>query len=149
MFERTDVGVGNTREQDKFLVAGQRTARIGNLQFRRVGVKPFFRLHLQQALRVRFGQRRQFRLRRQDPFQRHANDAIAFAHARRVQLIADFAAHEFRCGGQRIKRELRGKTLQLLQRAVRAPQHHAVELAAVQRQTEHGSQLLRFSELEF
>ena len=128
------------------LPAGQRTARIGQPQRRHVGGKTALRFQLQQARGVRLRQRRQFRVRRQHPFQRHADDAVAFAHAGGVELIADFAADQFRRGGQRIERERDGKSLLQLQRAVGAAQHHAVEPAAVQRQAEHARQPFAFSE---
>ena len=79
------------------------------LQRRNVGWKTALGLQLQQARGVGFRQRRQFRVRRQHPFQRHAEDAMALAHAGGVELVADFTADEFRRGGQRIERERDGK----------------------------------------
>ena len=132
-----------------FLSARQRAARTGELQRRHIGGKTALGLQLQQARGVGFRQRRQFRVRRQNPFQRHAEDAMALAHAGGVKLVADFAADEFRRGGERIKRERGGKTLLQMQRAVRALQHHAVEPAAVQRQAEHAVSFFRFRKLIF
>jgi len=86
---------------------------------------------------------------RQHPFERHAEDAMAFAHSGGVELVADFAADEFRRGGQRVERERNGKRLLQLQRAVHAPQHHAFEPAAVERQAEHARQFLPFPKVDF
>ena len=74
---------------------------------------------------------------------------MPFANAGGVELVADFAADQFRSGGERIKRERDGKTPLQLQRAVDALQHHAVEPAAVQRQTEHAGQFFAFAKIDF
>ena len=56
---------------------------------------------------------------------------MTFAHASCIQMIPNLASDQFRCRGQRIERERHGKSLQQLQRTVHAPEHHAVETAAV------------------
>ena len=93
LFQRRDVRVREwPPSRTSFLAAGQRAARVADLQRRRVGVKPFLGFQLQQARGVGLRQRRQFGLRRQHPFQRQADDAVALAHAGGVELVADFAA---------------------------------------------------------
>ena len=51
--------------------------------------------------------------------------------------------------GERIERERNGKSLQHGERAVRAPKHHAIEFAAVEREAEHRRQFFRPAEFEF
>ena len=109
LFQRREVGVGNARQGHVLFAGGQRTARIRQPQRCHVAGETALRFQLQQARGVRLRQRRQFRVRRQHPLQRHADDAVAFAHAGGVEVIANLAADEFRRRRQRIERERRPK----------------------------------------
>ena len=74
---------------------------------------------------------------------------MTLAHAGGIELVTDFPAHQFRRGGQRVERERGGKALLQMQRAIDAPQHHAIEPAAVQGQPEHARQPFAFAEVNF
>ena len=91
---------------------------------------------LQKAGDIRFRQVRHLGLQGQRPTQRQAHRAATLAHARLVQMISNFPSHQLRVAGQRVERQPGTESFLDSQRAVGAAQHHAIEAASIQRQSE-------------
>src|ERR1043165_1392640 len=114
------------------------------MQRRNVCVKTAFRFQLQEAIDIAFGKVRHFDTRRQSPFQRQAYDAIAFLHARRIEMIANFLSDKLGRRSERVQRQRNRKGLLNLQRTISSPKHNTVQFAAVERESEKTCELAAF-----
>jgi hypothetical protein len=113
-----------------------REARVRDHQLLRAVRKAALGFNLQKVRDVFFGNLRQFYRECERPVHGQTDRAPSFANLFGIQLVADFATHQFNFGGERIKRERSDEGLFDLHGAIRPPHEHAVQPAAIERQPE-------------